>query len=299
MAQHLSALKSVSLISNADHQGLKLGSTEIVFKPNELKGGEYEIDIGTAGSITLVLQSFMIPAAFTGKTVNLTLKGGTDVRWSPSVDYLANITIPILETLGSKFDLNVIQRGHYPRGGGLLKANIHPVKKIKPFKLLNLKADKIRGISHAVKLPEHVAIRQAESAELVLEEHGYPVEIQIEHSNKALGPGSGIVLWTENTEGNFIGRVGGSSLGKPGKRAEQVGYEAAMEIMNNISRKSALDGYMGDQIIPYMTLAGNSQVKTAKLTEHILTNIYAAEKITGRQFDWNGKIGEPAIIKVD
>ena len=300
MAQHLSALKSAALISNADHHGLKLGSTEITFKPDELSGGEYNIDIGTAGSMTLVLQSFMIPAAFTGKPVNLTLKGGTDVRWSPSVDYLANITIPILEWLGYKIDLKVIRRGHYPRGGGLVKVYICPIKKIKPFKFLDLKVDMVKGISHAVNLPEHVALRQAESAERILEDQGYLVEIKIDHSNQALGPGSGIVLWTEsNKRSSFMGRLGSSSLGAPGKKAELVGYEAAMELLNTISRKSSLDRYMGDQIIPYMALAGDSRVNTAQLTEHILTNIYAAEKITGRKFDFHGKLGEPAFISVN
>ena len=300
MPQHLNALKSVALISKASHQGFKLGSTMITLQPNELVGGEYEIDIGTAGSITLVLQSFMIPAAFAEKTVDLTLKGGTDVRWSPPIDYFSNVTIPILKTLGYRIDLKVIQRGHYPKGGGILKVKIYPVKKFKAFKFLKLKVDKIKGVSHSVKLPEHVATRQAKSAESILENEGYQVDVEVQHSSKALSPGSGIVLWTESNKGsNFIGRVGSSSIGEPGKRAEFVGREAAMELLNTISRKSALDRYMGDQIIPYMALSGNSQIKTAELTEHILTNIYAAEKITGNRFRYTGKLGESALIRVD
>lgn len=300
MPQHLNALKSVALISNADYQGLKLGSPEITLKPHILSGGEYEIDIGTAGSITLILQSFMIPASCTDNTVNLTIKGGTDVRWSPSVDYLAKVTIPVLERIGYKIDLKVIQRGHYPRGGGLVKVKIYPVKKFKPFKFLDLKVDKIKGISHAVKLPEHVAKRQAQSAERILEDDGYKADIKIEHSLEALGPGSGIVLWTESGKSSrFMGRVGSSSLGAPGKKAEVVGHQAATELLNTITRKSALDGYMGDQIIPYMALAGKSQIKTAELTEHILTNIYATEKIIGSKFEYDGKLGEPAVIRVN
>jgi len=300
MPQHLNALKSVALISRAKHQGLKLGSTEITFQPKELVGGEYNLDIGTAGSMTLVLQSFMIPVAFAENPVDITLKGGTDVRWSPPVDYLSNVTIPLLKTIGYKIDLNVIQRGHYPKGGGILKVHIQPVKKFKPFQLKELEFDKIKGVSHSVKLPEHVAIRQAKSAESIIEKEGYQVDVEIQHSNNALGPGSGIVLWTEsNKNKRFIGRVGSSSIGEPGKKAELVGREAAVELLNTISRKSALDRYMGDQIIPYMALAGNSQVKTAELTEHILTNIYVTEKITGSKFKYTGKLGEPTIINVD
>ncbi|HTX61713.1 MAG TPA: RNA 3'-terminal phosphate cyclase, partial [Methanobacterium sp.] len=116
-----------------------------------------------------------------------------------------------------------------------------------------------------------------------------------------------IVLWTEtkyrstkkfSAINEYMGRVGGSALGEPGKRAELVGEEAARELLNNILHKSALDGYMGDQIIPYMAITGNSTIKTANLTPHILTNIYVSEKITGRKFSYDGELGKKAIITV-
>lgn len=294
MPQHLSAMKAVALISRARHEGLQLGSTEITFQPQKLVGGDYQVDIGTAGSITLVLQCFMIPAALANAPVKLTLKGGSDVPWSPPADYLIHVTLAILKSLGYKAHIDLIQRGHYPRGGGILRAEIVPIKKVRPFNLQDLRVDRIRGISHAVKLPEHVAIRQAKTAEKILQDKGYQVDIEIEHSDRALGPGSGIVLWTEGKN-----RIGGSSLGKPGKRAEQVGQEAAGELLYNISRNAAVDGYLGDQIIPYLALAGNSMVKTAELTPHVCTNIYAAQKITGKKFKVKGELGEPALIRVN
>lgn len=294
MPQHLSALKSVALLSKADYEGLKLGSTEVTFKPREIEGGDYQLDIGTAGSLTLLMQGFMIPASFAKDPVKITLKGGTDVRWSPPVDYLSNVTIPILRSIGYNMELQVIQRGYYPRGGGILRAIIYPVKKLNPFNLLNLRADRVRGISHAVKLPEHVAYRQAGSAERILEDKGYEVDIEVQHSDKALGPGSGIVLWTEGES-----RMGSSCLGEPGKRAELVGEEAAKDLLYSISFNGALDRYMGDQIIPYMAIAGNSQVTVTELTEHTLTNIYVTEKITGHKFKYNGELGEPALLRVD
>ena len=294
MPQHLTALKAVALISKADHQGLKLGSTEITFQPGELEGGEYQLDIGTAGSMTLLLQCFLIPAAFAEDLVKITLKGGTDVRWSPPVDYLSNVTIPILKSIGYNIELQLIQRGHYPQGGGILKAVIHPVKTLNPFHLLDLRVNRIKGVSHAVKLPEHVALRQAQVAERVLKGKGYEVDIETQHSDKALGPGSGIVLWTEGEN-----RIGGSCLGEPGKRAELVGQEAANELLYSISQKAALDSYMGDQIVPYMAMSGNSQVTIAELTEHTLTNIYVTEKITGHKFKFKGELGKPALLRVD
>ena len=236
----------------------------------------------------------MIPAAFADGPVTISITGGTDVRWSPSVDYLENVTLPILRLMGYKAHMNILQRGHYPRGGGIVELKIDPIKKLKPLIASDAKFDLINGISHAVKLPVHIAERQAKSAEEILLNGGYNSEIKIKTTEKAIGPGSSIFLWT-----NGLTPVSGSAVGEPGKRAEKVGSEAAKEILYHISRRSAIDRYMGDQIIPYMALAGKSKVKTAELTQHTLTNINVTEKFIKRKFHVEGILGESAIISVD
>ncbi|MBI5681191.1 MAG: RNA 3'-terminal phosphate cyclase [Methanobacterium sp.] len=293
MPQHLNAVKVVAQLSHASCDKLEIGSNEIFFKPESIKGGNFEIDIKTAGSIALVLQAFMIPAFFAKSRVNITICGGTDVRWSPSINYLQNITLPILKTMGYVAEIDIIRRGHYPRGGGIVKVEIAPVKKLKPIISTELEVDRIRGISHSVKIPEHVAVRQAESAEKVLKANGFDAEIEIEHSNNALGAGSGIVLWSEGKS-----RVGGSSIGERGLKAENVGKNAAKEILYHISKGAAVDKYMGDQLIPYMAIKGNSKIKTAELTLHTLTNIHVAEKIMDKKFSVIGELGDIATISV-
>src|SRR5881275_1915764 len=47
-AQHLTGAKA-----------LDIGSTEFVFRPGRIEGGSFSFDVGTAGSITLVLQALM------------------------------------------------------------------------------------------------------------------------------------------------------------------------------------------------------------------------------------------------
>jgi RNA 3'-terminal phosphate cyclase (ATP) len=294
MPQHFNAVNAVAQLSVAKCDKLNVGSSEISFKPEFIEGGKFEVDIKTAGSITMVLQAFMIPAAFADSPVEIMIKGGTDVRWSPPVDYLQNVTLKILENMGYTAKMNIIRRGYYPRGGGAVKVKINPVKELKPLKLIDLEVDKIKGISHASKLPEHVAVRQAESAEKLLKENGFSAEIEIQHSKNTLGPGSGITLWSEGNS-----RVGGSAIGERGLRAEKVGKIAAEELLYHISRNAAIDKYMGDQIIPYMAIAKNSEVKTAELTLHTITNIYIAERLLEKKFDVKGNLGESAIISVN
>lgn len=294
MPQHLNAVRAVSMLSDATVEGLEIGSSEINFCPQTLKAGNYRIDIKTAGSITLLMQAFMIPAAFADGPVKITIFGGTDVRWSPSVDYFENVTLPIVRSMGYIARSKLIRRGHYPAGGGIYELEITPVKRFKPIKKYELEFNVIKGISHAVKLPEHVAKRQATAAEKVLSEAGYTSEIEIQHSEDSIGPGSGIVLWT-----NGKTPVSGSSIGKPGKRAEKVGSEAAKKILYHISKKAAFDRYMADQILPYIAIAGNSSIKVAELTNHALTNIYVINNFISRNFTVEGKIGETAFISVD
>ncbi len=299
MPQHLNTALALAKLSNADVTGLELGSTQMTFTPGQLSGGKLEVDVKTAGSITLILQALMIPSLFADRMVEINIKGGTDVRWAPPVDYLKHVTLPVLHSMGPAVHLEVMQRGYYPRGGGLVSALIEPVEKLKPLNLHDLEVDVIKGISHATKLPPHVAIRQAQSAEKKLKSAGYEVEIEIQSDNdNALGPGSGLVLWSE-VKNKSVPRVGASSLGEPGKRAEIVGSQAAEEILSYLSKGAAIDKYMGDQIIPYMALTGSALVRISELTQHTLTNIYVAEKFTDKKFQVDGSLGKVTTIKVE
>lgn len=293
MPQHLNSVKAVSQLSDAKLEGLEIGSTELSFQPRTLKPGNYKIDIKTAGSISLILQAFMIPAAFTGGTVKITIKGGTDLRWSPSIDYLENVTLPILNVMGYNAETKAMGRGHYPKGGGKLEVKIDPTSSLKPINLVESNFKSVKGISHAVNLPEHVAIRQARSAEVLIKNAGFDIDIDIEHSDSSFGSGSGIVLWTDGTI-----PLAGSSIGERGKKAEEVGRDAAKDLLDQLSGNSALDSYMGDQIIPYLFIAGNSSITTSKLTQHTLTNIDVAGQFINRDVLVEGELGKPAFIAV-
>ena len=72
-------------MSDAKVSGDSHGSTELSFMPGRIRGGDFHFDIGTAGSVSLVLQT-LLPALFALKQKSaLTLVGGTHVpliiRW--------------------------------------------------------------------------------------------------------------------------------------------------------------------------------------------------------------------------
>jgi RNA 3'-terminal phosphate cyclase (ATP) len=273
-AQHVKAIETVSSICDAEVEGCSLHSTYLSFKPAKIKGGTYDIDIGTAGSITLLLQCLMPAAMHAPSPVKLTIKGGTDVAWSPPIDYLRYVTLGALSRMGYECQLRLVRRGYYPRGGGCVEAIISP-STLKKTSFDKNQCNIVEGISHSLGLPAHVAQRQASSAEKILREEGYNTSISLEIKD-GISTGSGITLW--------CGTAGGSSLGKPGLRAEKVGNTAAVSILRELKPGAGVDIYLADQLIPYLALARGSSFTTRVLTPHAKTNIWVTEQFLDVKF---------------
>jgi len=297
--QHLIAVRAVSTLCDGRVNGLEAGSQEIIFVPNEIKGGKIWFKIGTAGSTTLVLQALIPVALFADKEVFVTLEGGTNNKWAPQIDYLKNIFLPLIEKTGAKIEVNIEKRGHYPKGGGKITAKISPVKNLNPITLTEFgEVEKIEGLSHCVKLPQHVAERQAKAALDELWPNYGNININLEWWEKQndphLGPGSGIVLWAKTTKGAILG---GDALGAPKKPAEEVGKEATQNLLKELKTKMPVDSHSGDQLIPFMALAkGVSTIKVTQLTLHAETCIKVSEIIMGTKFDVKGEINQSAEI---
>jgi len=299
-AQHLTGAKALSQICGASSQGLRIGSTEFIFNPGKVKAGSFHFDVGTAGSITLVLQTLMPLLPFAPGTVEVEITGGTDVKWSPPIDYLRLVTLPLLERMNVHASILVSRRGHYPKGGGVVRFTATPT-----FVLKNIigrdggQVSELTGVSHSVKLPAGVAERQASAATRVIEEKGFPrpkFEIDASENGSHLGPGSGIVLRASRNSG---GLLGADSLGERGRPAEVVGEDAATKLLEEGRSAAFLDRHMGDMIVPYLALAaGVSDVSVSMVTLHTLTNVGVAEKVAGVQFDPLPEAGMPGRLRV-
>lgn len=279
-AQHLNAVKAVERLSGGKTEGLELRSTRLQFTPAELKGFEGEITIGTAGSITLLLQCLVPVALFADRETSVRITGGTDVNWSPPIDFYTNVFLKALHEMGCKVHIDVKRRGYYPKGAGLVDVGVTPTRHVKGLVLHKREqAGVINGVSHSCGLPPHVAERQAKAAKKILKEAGYDAELktEIEKEGKRT-TGSGITLWT--------GYKSGSALGERGKRAEVVGEEAAHAILRELEAPSTVDVYLADQLIPYIALSEEkSVIKVREITKHLETNMYITQKFLDVAFE--------------
>jgi RNA 3'-phosphate cyclase len=299
--QHLRGVEALVKLTGGRVEGAELRSQKLTFEPGEIRGGRFRVDIGTAGSTTLILQILMPAAAFARRPLEVEITGGTDNPFAPPIDYLVNITLPTLRRMGYRGEVERVRRGHYPRGGGIIRARVRPAEKLKALELIEPgKIVTIRGISHAVRLPAPIATRQAHAAKRELLKAGYTAEVKSESYERGrdphLGPGTGITLWAETENGAIIGS---SSLGKRGKPAEQVGREAAQSLVKQLRTGRAVDRWLTDQLVPYLALAdGVSEITSAELTSHALTNFELVEKILGVNFEVQGGPGEPGRVRV-
>ncbi len=299
--QHATAVKAVAEIVNAKVEGLDIGSREIFFYPGEKKSGKFFFDAGTAASTILILQSLMPVMAFSNGKIEVELRGGTNNPLAPPIEYLKEVLLPILRRMGYKGDVELIKRGFYPKGQGIVKAFSIPVDHLKSIELTDFgKVEYIKGLSYSSLLPDHIVKRMAQSAKQLLENAGYKnVDIELEALQKdnpkcSLSPGCGIILYAYLSS-NAI--VASDILGKLGKPAEKVGFEAANELIKQLNTKSPVDKHLGDQLIIWISLAeGLSRIKVSEFTLHTLTSIEVCKKLIGANFKIDGKLGESALI---
>jgi len=113
----MTAVKLIASIVNAEVEGLKVGSMTVTFKPKTPpKGGNYNMNIGTAGSIPLVLQASLPVLTFATSTVMLRMIGGTSVRWSPPLPYFKEVLLPLFEKMGVNAEIKMVLLEVIPSG---------------------------------------------------------------------------------------------------------------------------------------------------------------------------------------
>jgi len=309
-AQHLSAIKALSRMSGGQAKGAHPGRQEIEFVPGEVAPGTYSLEIGTAGSVTLLLQALLLPCIFSCGEVVLRVAGGTDTRWSIPVDYFTHLIVPVFRRFGG-IEVLGMQRGFYPKGQGALELKIRPEAAPAPakdnsslraafrrrFPKLDLRGRQdvaaIKGVSAAASLLENarVAERQAEAAREALGSE-LPIDIRTEYGPSA-SPGSVITLWALDRQGRAL--VGGDALGERGKPAEAVGREAAEKLLDTLNTQATMDVHLADNLIPLLALAGGA-VRTARITDHIRANMYVCEQFLDVDFKLNEA---EALVLVD
>lgn len=257
--QHMCSIMALRELCDAEVEGLFLGSKEIKFVPGEPKKRKIKVEIPTAGSITLAMQSLWLPCSLKGCEVEF-IGGATDTKWSMPMDYVRFVFLPQVRRLGFDAEVEVHRRGYYPKGGAHVTFKIRKWKpKPHDFERGDLKG--IFGVSCSSM--KDVAERQRKAALKCLGKG----ELKAVHE-KAPSPGSSIVLWADY--GETV--IGADALGEKGKPSEVIGKEACEKLLLEMRRGWSVDEHMADNLVPFIALSGGSF--TSELSMHTRTSVW-------------------------
>ncbi|XP_007934322.1 RNA 3'-terminal phosphate cyclase [Orycteropus afer afer] len=291
--QHLSGLEMIRDLCDGQLEGAEIGSTEITFTPEKIKGGTHTADTKTAGSVCLLMQVSMPCVLFAASPSELRLKGGTNAEMAPQIDYTVMVFKPIVEKFGFTFNCDIKMRGYYPKGGGEVIIRMNPIKQLNPINLTDRgSVTKIYGRSFvAGVLPFKVAKDMVAAAVRCIRKEIRDLYVNIqpvqESKDQAFGNGNGIIIIAETSTGCLFA---GSSLGKRGidkgtcickchyKKFHDLFF--FLPYFYLIALKPA-----ECTLIIFMALAnGVSRIKTGPVTLHTQTAIHFAEQLAKANF---------------
>ncbi|HXV21194.1 MAG TPA: RNA 3'-terminal phosphate cyclase [Desulfuromonadales bacterium] len=295
MAQHLQAVAAAAAVGSARVEGAHPGSTTLVFVPTTIRPGHYRFEIGTAGSTSLVLQTVLLPLVFARGPSTIEITGGTHVAWSPCFHYLDLHWLPYLREMGLAVELALVRAGFYPRGGGQVTARIRPAEILRGLSLVERgRLRRIFCLSAVGNLEQSVAERQSCAALPRLA----GLTAQVESRNISLpsvGKGTVCLILAEFERT----RCCYYALGERGKPAERVAEEAVDAFLAFLDTDGAIDEFLADQLLLPLALAqGASELRTARVSQHLLTNAEVIRRFLSARIEIIGSPGKAGLVRV-
>jgi RNA 3'-terminal phosphate cyclase (ATP) len=297
--QHLMCVQAAAAIGQAQTRGASRGSSELSFEPGEVVAGKYHFAIGTAGATALVLQTVYLPLMLCASAASeVVISGGTHNEYAPCFHFLDTTWRAYLETFGMRLKLAMHRPGFYPRGGGTIRAILHPCDVLHGFiHDAATPVEKVSVLSAVADLPEHIAERQAHRAENRFKSSRYRVKVKVVHEHWENGPGTVLALTLDTSPAPTLF----FALGERGKKAERVADEAAEQALDYLAvEPPPVDLHSADQIVLPLALArGRSVFAVQEVTQHLLTNMAVIQRFIERQIICEGEEGKPGRVIIE
>lgn len=290
--QHLKTVQACCQLTEGSAENLALRASEITFKPGKtIRGGKFKWDIGTAGSTTMMSLCLIPLGCFADRESSYTISGGLFQDFAPGAFHMKYVLTNLLKIFSVQADFEVIKPGYVPTGGGIIKLEVKPVMgKLKPLKLLEQgRITEIKGTAISSHLRERkVSHRMADTCNKILAKSGYKADIKTVYDTSADQRGAALFIYALTDKGCIIGS---DMAGKLGRTSEEIGKRVAYNLIEDINSGATVDRYTADQLILYAALAdGESEYIIPRMTEHIDSNLWLAEKILNTKTSLEGKV---------
>jgi len=266
--QHLAAVFAAAKVSRAMLDGAHLGSQELWFQPGPVTHGEFEFDIGSAGSCTLLLQA-ILPALWLADGASwVRVIGGTHNEMAPPFEFFSLSYLPLLNRLGAAAEATLIKPGYYPEGGGEIELRVEPVEKWQRLDLLE--RGEVRRIS-AVAIVSHLAAHVAQRELHVIGQRLQlkPSMLTAQRRDESLGPGNFTYVSVECEHVTEIA----TGFGRRGLPAEDVAAGAAADARRYLDSTAPVGEHLADQLVLPLAIGAGGAFVTCEPTQHLRTNI--------------------------
>ncbi len=268
LRQHLTALKAAAAVCDGKYtDGVRVGAGGLLFYPGDIRAGHYEFAVGTAGSAMLVLQTILLPLMMADAPSRVLISGGTHNPAAPPFEFIDRCFLPVLRRMGGDVDAKLLSYGFMPAGGGRVMAEIRPAKALNPIDLqIRGKRQGITTEVYFANIPFDVAARELDT---IGERLRLPEADRKVREVKSAGPGNMLAVTLRHE--HMIEVVSG--FGRRGVRAEEIAERVAEEAEAYLEAGTvAVGGYLADQLLLPMALAGGGTFSTLLPTMHTRTN---------------------------
>ena len=268
--QHLACVKAAALLCNGKATApggkeLEPGMQELELVPGTELAPVIEIDIGTAGSTTLVIQTVLVPAIASGKALKVIVTGGTHNPLAPPFEFLDRVFVPHLRAMGAEVTLTLDKHGFLPKGGGRIVVDVAP-SKLAPIEIMTGGEIVARRVTAIVAgLPRHIAEREIACAQERLKDPACEIR-EFAHE----GPHNLFMAEVELASG---ARELATAHGKKGYPAEDVADDALDALEDFLEADVPVGEHLADQLLLPFAVAGGGRFRCDDLSLHASTNL--------------------------
>lgn len=287
-AQHLTAIKLLGNICNAEIIGNEIGSTFVEFIPHEIEDRVLEENIGTAGSISLIMQVLIPAISFCKRKLELSITGGTDVAWSPTAEYTRQVLHEAYSRMGINFSMEIKRRGYYPKGNGLINLQISPSKQLQPINLKKRKTKEAKLFCSFSKISQEVIDNSIQKIQKKLQEKKFQITTTVTNDN-ALDAGSSLLIMSKDSDSI----IGIDSLFD--NKIQDFKPKIHQEFINS---KFSVDEHLSDMLVLPASLTKEMSIfQVDKISSHLETNLYVTSKMTDCKYGI-GKIDDGYEVRI-
>lgn len=270
MRQHLVCVQASQRISNAVVGGAELHSQELYFEPQQIQAGQYDFNIGSAGSTMLVLQTLLPALMVQDQVSQITIHGGTHNPMAPTADFVAQCFLPTLQKLGIEVDFKVERAGFFPVGGGLVKATIQPWHERQHLTLVSRgEVQQIHAHAGVLNIAEDIVDRElAVLKKQLAVTTAQPIQLQ--------GVSEGNTAYVSVQSAQHCQLF--TALGEMKKSSERVANDLARDVKKYLASAAVVDEHLADQLLLPLALGQGGEFTTQVISEHTRTQAGMIQK---------------------